>query len=266
MKEWLAGMKEEEEQGTEGKGDRWRAFAKLIQTIWDEGCIPQQMCWMIVIFIPKGGGNYCGIGLLEPFWKVIEILLDRRLKVIDFHNSLHGFLQGRGCGTTTMEAKLVQQFAYLEQQALYGVFVDLKKAYDAMDRERCIELLKEYGVGPRMMPMIIFFWDDAMMVCRATGNYGEPFQGFRGVTQGRPLSPLIFNIMVDAIVREWLRQVLVDRAAKEGYGDEVNLFLAIFYADDVFIAARDPERLQQTLDILVGLFERVGLRTNTTKT
>ena len=33
MKEWLTGMIEEEEQGTEGKSDRWRLFVKLINTI-----------------------------------------------------------------------------------------------------------------------------------------------------------------------------------------------------------------------------------------
>jgi len=33
MKEWLTGMIEEEEQGTEGKSDRWRSFVKLINTI-----------------------------------------------------------------------------------------------------------------------------------------------------------------------------------------------------------------------------------------
>ena len=68
---------------------------------------------------------------------------------------------------------------------------------------------------------------------------------------------MIFNIMVDEIVRELFCQVLGDTAAKEGYGDAVNLFLAIFYADDAFVAVRDPKQLQQALDIFVGLFERV---------
>jgi len=54
---------------------------------------------MIVILIPKGGGDYHGIGLMEPFWKAIEVLIDERMKAIDFHDSLHGFLKGRGCGT-----------------------------------------------------------------------------------------------------------------------------------------------------------------------
>ena len=63
------------------------------------------------------------------------------MKVIEFHDSLHGFVQQRGCNTAVLEAKLLQQLAYLRQTPLFGVFLDLKKAYDAMDRSRCIHIL-----------------------------------------------------------------------------------------------------------------------------
>ena len=105
-----------------------------------------------------------------------------------------------------------------------------------------------------------------MLACRAVGVYGAPFKAYRGVTQGGPLSPRIFNVMVDAIVREWLRQVLGVEAARHGYEDEFRILMAIFYADDALLSSRDPRKLQDALDIIVGLFERVGLRTNTTKT
>ena len=39
------------------------------------------------------------------------------------------------------------------------------------------------------------------MVVRAGGYYGTAFQGAREVTQGDPLSPTIFNVVVDAVVR-----------------------------------------------------------------
>jgi hypothetical protein len=42
-------------------------------------------------------------------------------------------------------------------------------------------------------------------VCRASGNYGTPFKADCGVTQGGPLSAKLFNIMVDAVVREWMQ-------------------------------------------------------------
>jgi hypothetical protein len=30
------------------------------------------MSWVVTVLIPKGGGDYRGIGLLEPIWKVLE--------------------------------------------------------------------------------------------------------------------------------------------------------------------------------------------------
>ena len=46
-----------------------------------------------------------------------------------------------------MEVKLVQQLAYLDKVLFYGNFINLRKAYDAMDQERCLRILKDQGVG-----------------------------------------------------------------------------------------------------------------------
>ena len=83
--------------------------------------------------------------------------MDNCLKVLDYHDCLHGFLAGRGTGTATTEVKLAQQLAYIEQVPLYGVFIDLRKVYDVMDRGRCFEILKAYGVGPKMLKLIDLF-------------------------------------------------------------------------------------------------------------
>ena len=93
----------------------------------------------------------------------------------------------------------------MEQHPLYGVFVDLRKAFDTMDRTRCLKILRAYGVGPNMRRLIEAFWDHAVLTCRANGNYSRPFKAGRGVTQGGTLSPKLFNILIDDIVREWLR-------------------------------------------------------------
>ena len=53
------------------------------------------------------------------------------------------------------------------------------------------------------------------MAARAGGYYGAAFKGKRGVTQGDPLSPTIFNVVVDAVVRHWLEGL---QAAKEEKG------------------------------------------------
>ena len=155
MKEWLRDAVLEEAKevegiaGVAGKGDRWRIFVKLMQTIWEKSEIPQQMRWMKVLLISKVDGDFRG---------------------------------------------------HMEQEPLFEAFIDLRKAYDAMDREICMDILVGYGVGPNMLRLIKHFWDTALLVCRAVGYYGGPFQDFCGVTQGGPLSPRIFNMMVDAVV------------------------------------------------------------------
>ncbi len=86
------------------------------------------------------------------------------------------------------------------------------------------------------------------------------------MTQGGPLSAKLFNILVDAVKREWLRQ-LPDGGIVDP--EELDLlmaaFFAIFYIDDTYLAARDPNLLQVALNSLVSLFKPVGLETNVKK-
>jgi len=118
-----------------------------------------------------------------------------------------------------------------------------------------------------MLRLIRNFWETATNVCRAKGNYGRPFKSGRGVTQGGPLSAKLFNILIDAVVREWMRLMRETLDDSDGQlAVRVKELFAIFYVDDGYIASRDPEFLQEALDILVETFKRTGLTTNTKKT
>jgi hypothetical protein len=150
--------------------------------------------------------------------------MDLRLKAFNLHDLLHGCCDKRGSGTARIEAKLAQQLAHLEQAPFYGVFLDLKKAFDSMDRERCLLILEGYGVGPRMIRLIRIFWCNAVLVCRASGNYGSPFCAGRCVMQGGPLSTKLFNILVDAVAREWVRQLQEESELEEAVITELGCY------------------------------------------
>ena len=65
-----------------------------------------------MVLITKGKGDYRGIGLMEVMWKVVAEILNRWLTAsITYHDFLHGFREGRGTGTSTLKAKLIQQLA-----------------------------------------------------------------------------------------------------------------------------------------------------------
>ena len=73
--------------------------------------------------------------------------------------------------------------------------------------------------------------------------------------QGNPLSPTIFNVVVDAVVRQWLPLATQEAERRGGRGRERRHQSALFYADDGMIASTDPRWLQWAFTILVGLFD-----------
>ncbi len=127
---------------------------------------------------------------------MLEKVMDLRLEAIVLHDSLHGCLALQGTGTGIIKAKLAQQLAHLEQPPFFGVFINLRKAFDTMDCGRYLEILALHRVGPKMLCLIRNFWDSATNVCQAKSNYGRPFKAGRGVTQGGPLLVKLFNIVV----------------------------------------------------------------------
>ena len=177
----------------------------MTQTAFRDGKLSEEATWQTVVLIPKGKGEFRGIGLVEVTWKLMAVILHRRLMTgLQLHDALHGLWEGRGTGTATLEAKMLQQLAAMREEVLYVIFLDLTNAYDALDRSRSLEILKGYGVGERVRRMLKVYWEWTTMVARAGSYYGKRFKGGRGVTQGDPLSPTIFNVVVDAVVRHGL--------------------------------------------------------------
>jgi hypothetical protein len=97
---------------------------------------------------------------------------------IDFHPCLHGGMPKRGTGMATIEAKLAQQLAWVEQEPLYQIFFDLRKAYNHLNREKCLEIMTGYGVGPKLLRLKMQFWTQAEMVYHAGGSYGNHLPPF----------------------------------------------------------------------------------------
>ena len=97
------------------------------------------MLLTIAVLIPKGiSSKFHEIDLLEVICKLLERVLDERLSEIVLHDFLRKFRAKRGCDTGTMEATLLQKLAARERVPFFGIFLDLRKAFDAIDRGRCL--------------------------------------------------------------------------------------------------------------------------------
>lgn len=244
-------------------------LVQMVQHVFSTSEFPTELTWTTLVLLPKEDGSSRGIGLMDVIWKLITSIIDARLKGnIDFHDSLHGFRTGRGTGTTIIEAILFQQTASINQTPIFQVFLDLRKAYDTVDRDRLLDVLKADGVGENLCRVLKTFWQQQQTIAKQSGYYGNPFQATRGFVQRDPLSPTLFNILVDAVVRYWLSLPVEDGGlATQGPVDVVKLAcLVLFYVDDALITSTDSKWLQRATEKLSELFERMGLKTNTSKT
>ena len=61
-------------------------------------------------------------------------------------------------GTAIMKINLAQELTSVDNNPLFLVFLDLRKAYDTVDRECLIQILEVYGEGPRLCVLLENFW------------------------------------------------------------------------------------------------------------
>ena len=72
----------------------------------------------------------------------------------------------------------------------------------SVSRSKLWGALKDYGVKGQLLAALQSFCEDVWARVRVAGKESFPFQVRKGVRQGCPLSPWLFNIFIDGIVSE----------------------------------------------------------------
>ena len=74
-------------------------------------------------------------------------------------------------GTATLKVKLLHKVSALREAVLHAILLDLRKAYDALERSRCLDILEGYSVGPRSFCLLCRYWERLKMLVQAGGYY-----------------------------------------------------------------------------------------------
>ncbi len=77
-----------------------------------------------------------------------------------------------------------------------------KKTYDRIDREGLWTVLRLYGLGGRLLKGVKSFYKNSRACVRVGNGVSDWFSVRIGLRQGCVMSPWLFNVYMDGIVRE----------------------------------------------------------------
>ena len=126
--------------------------------------------------------------------------------------------------------------------------------------------MKGYGLGLNLDHLLKNYWKRQRIFPKGGKCLKIAFVVGRGVKQGDTTSPMIFNIMVDAVVWAMLDVVYSQQESQHDMGCAAGERILVFYADDGRIVGRYHEWIQDALTVTVVMFSRMGLDANLKKT
>ncbi|KAK3889840.1 hypothetical protein Pcinc_006166 [Petrolisthes cinctipes] len=178
---------------------------QLCTLAWRQEEVPEDCRRAIIVSLYKGKGSkeecgsYRGIYLLSEPGKVYEKVLTERLIEVTgkkVSEEQGWFRKGRRCVDQIFALKSILEKYIGKGRKLYAAFMDLKKAYDRVDRKAMTEVLKIYSVGGSLLKGFEAFYAGAKACVWVEGDLSESFNISVELRQGCVMSPWLFNIYI----------------------------------------------------------------------
>ena len=147
------------------------------------------------------------------------------------------------------------------QKNIYFCFIDYDKAFDTVDHNKLWKILKEVGIPKHLTCLLRNLYAGQEATVRTGHGAMDWFQIGKGVCQGYILSPCLFNIYAEYIMRN--AGLDETQARIQIAGRNIN---NLRYVDDTTLMAESEEELKSLLMKVKEESEKVGLKLNIQKT
>ena len=172
-----------------------------------------------------------------------------------------GFTKGRGTRDQISNLRWIMERSTEYQRPIYMCFIDYSKAFDCVDHPTLWNMMEEMGVPEHMVQVIRSLYTNQEAKVRTEYGDTESFSIGKGVRQGCVLSPYLFNMYSEYIMRLANLEEL-DIGVKMG-GRQIN---NLRYADDTTLLSESKEDLLQLVTSVKEKSAQAGLYLNLKKT
>eukprot|EP01012_Entosiphon_sulcatum_P049336 TRINITY_DN6793_c0_g1_i13.p1 TRINITY_DN6793_c0_g1~~TRINITY_DN6793_c0_g1_i13.p1 ORF type:complete len:662 (+),score=41.86 TRINITY_DN6793_c0_g1_i13:2050-4035(+) len=226
-----------------------------IVELWEGAEWPEEWLFSYTFLLPKSSSaskpsDFRPISLIGLVAKIFGCLLNAQLqdwanRVI--HHSQKGFRRGhRG---TDHVIELLQA-----QIPSHRIFVDFAKAFDSAVQGFLWQILTAYGLHEHNVTLVRNLYQRASSAPLVNGRAPVRFYNVRGVKQGCPLSPTLFGLYIDPLLRRAAATMSPWKSAT----------LSAF-ADDILLHARKAAAARAGFATILRYGRKMGLKINASK-
>ena len=144
-----------------------------------------------------------------------------------------GFGKGRGTRDQIANIRWITEKAREFQKNIYFCFIDYAKAFDCVDHHKPWKILQETGLSDHLTCLLRNLYAGQEAIVRTGHGPTDWFQIWKGVCQGCILSPCLFNLNAEYVMRN--AGLDEAQAGRKIAGRNIN---NLRYADDTTFMAK----------------------------
>ena len=240
----------------------------ILNRIYDEGTLPEDFKTLSFVPIPKKNTSqsceeYRTIALMSHTLKLLLSIVNMRIEQkldTNLSETQFGFVAKRGTRDAIALLKIIIQRALNVNREIITCFVDYEKAFDRVNHKYLIAILQKYNIDDKDIKIIKNLYEEQTANVKIDGEYSKRRCNIkRGVRQGCPLSPRLFNIYAEEI----MKNSKIEEMGFKINGRKIN---CISYADDKVLIAGSVKQMQEMINRLNREGEKYGMKINVDKT
>ena len=240
-------------------------FSKILQS----GSYPAEWSRSYLTPLYKKGpvdapANYRGIAISPCLGKTFNAIINQRLAGVMETNGVSndvqiGFEKDHRIADHILVLNTILDQAKFRKQDVFLAFIDLKQAYDRINRKQLYSKLLDLGFPSKIISIIINQYDKVQYCILTPEGRTRFFKAAQGLKQGDPMSPRLFNIFFMDII------LIFDLVCDPFYINGRAIYVLLF-ADDLVLISASHYGLQQALNKLSAYCMEWNLTVNTDKT
>ena len=244
---------------------------KLFQKITEEGTLPNSFYKATITLILKPDKditkkeNYRLITLMDINAKILNKILANRIqqhiKKLIYHDQVGFISRIQGFFNICKSFSVIHHINKLKDKNHMIISIDAEKAFDKIQHAFMMKTLQRMGIEGTYLNTVKVIYDKLTENIILNGEKLKAFPLRSGTRQRCPLSPLLFNIVLEVLAT-------AIREEKEINGIHIgNEYVTLsLFSDDIILYIENPkDSIRKLLELIIEFSKVAGYKVNTQK-